>query len=306
MPANLKRIYIVPTVPGLYFGGLTFVMLLVGAGYQNNLVNLLAFFMLALLFVSMVITQAQLQDLEVVSFEIQPGFAFETSEARLRIRVLPKGSDREGLVFQVRGFEGKSKPTSLAVGKETSIQWTIHGPARGLHRVSRLDLSSVFPLGLFFCWRVLPAAVDWWVYPKKEGSLAAPEFSKDALISGGASAQSRSSGAAEDFRGHRKYLPGDSVRQVDWKASARNPEQEWLMKELEDLQQPLVWVNGDDPRLQGENDLEKKLSQLSQWLELAHQSQRAVRFEFSSSQVLWVGQGKPFIESCWRMLAQVP
>jgi uncharacterized protein (DUF58 family) len=304
MPASSKRIYIVPTVPGLYFGGLTFVMLLVGAGYQNNLVNLLAFFMLALLFVSMVITQAQLQDIEITQFEIPPTFAFSSTEVRVRVRVSSKGSDREGLVFQIRGFEGCSAATSLPVGKETLVQWTIQSPARGLHRISRLDLSSVFPLGLFFSWRILPVNADWWVYPKKEGSWVAPEFNLAALSAGSMAFQARHLGAAEDFHEHRKYVPGDSVRQVDWKAVARNPENPWLVKELEDLEQPLLWINGGAEPFRDLADPELRLSQLSSWLDRALHEQRAVRFEYPEQQVVWVGRGKAFIESCWRVLAQ--
>ncbi|MES2965054.1 MAG: hypothetical protein V4760_14305, partial [Bdellovibrionota bacterium] len=59
-----NRVYILPTGFGLVFIAGALVMILVGATYQNNLVNLLAFFMLSLVFIGMIQTHNNLKDVK--------------------------------------------------------------------------------------------------------------------------------------------------------------------------------------------------------------------------------------------------
>src|SRR3954470_4342296 len=69
------KIYILPTRFGFVFLFSVVLMLLAGAIYSNNLVNLLAFFLLAIALVAMVQTHNNLKNITLKLVHTEPGFA---------------------------------------------------------------------------------------------------------------------------------------------------------------------------------------------------------------------------------------
>jgi len=117
-------------------------------------------------------------------------------------------------------------------------------------------LATRFPFGLFRAWCPLKIDTECLVYPRPEGRQALPPS---------ATAGSRESGlkgvGRDDFAGFRDYVPGDSPRQIHWKAAARY---EGLPVKI------FSGANAGDMMLYWSDvatgDVEARLSQLSRWV----------------------------------------
>jgi uncharacterized protein (DUF58 family) len=269
IPIHAKRIYIVPTSVGIYFGVVTFSMLLIGAGYNNNLVNMLAFFMFALIFVSMVVTQAQLQGLELIEAESIDAFEGQPLEVSIRVSNSTV-TDKFGMEW--KWSTSRAEVQDRGSGLQTvrarpggRVSWTLQTRRRGCYTLKQVVMSSVFPLGLFYAWKKLELPLTIWVYPRPEGPLPLEGELLGESEGQNKETENLSKTGGDDFRGHRKYQPGDSSRRVDWKAYARSSD--LLVKEMSEPDHPeldLAWA-----RLPEQWEVEAKLSQLAKWIQLA-------------------------------------
>lgn len=254
------RIYILPTGFGFLFILSSVLMILVAATYQNNLVNLLAFFMLSLVFVAMVQTHNNLKDIRVSAIETEGGFAGETWAASIILHN-PTQEDRHNIDFELKcekkvGFYENTRPL-LRLG---SLHLRASYPAkeRGRHHLPAIKISSVFPLGLFRSWIWFKHESSYLVYPSRAGNRTLPISSSSGERIGG----SLRSEAGDDFYGHRKFQTGDSAHHVDWKAHARG--RPLLVKEFKDSSSGFVRLDWN--HLEG-LDTEQRLSQLACWVD---------------------------------------
>ena len=103
----------------------------------------------------------------------------------------------------------------------TEFQYRYRPSRRGLARFGAIELWLPGPLGLVWQRRRISADASVPVYPDfsmlQPHSLAAQ---RDSQLEGGQRRQPRR-GEGMEFHQLREYRPGDSLRQVDWKASAR-------------------------------------------------------------------------------------
>lgn len=257
------RIYILPTGFGLLFIGGALLMILVGATYQNNLVNLLAFFMLSLIFIAMVQTHNNLKDVTVETLEAENGYkdgqyvvtAVLTNTAR---------DPRFNLEFSLRRKTAASIYENLQpLLPKGLVKLKASYPAvtRGKFSLNEVKVHTMYPLGLFRAWTWLPNQTTYYVYPKPEGQLA---FPRGAIGSEAAEVQVAAKGG-DDFAGHRRYETGDSLSHIDWKAKARG--RPLLIKEFNEGAPAPITL--DWYQLNEEFDTEQKLSQLAQWVDEA-------------------------------------
>src|SRR6476620_10918667 len=73
-----NKVYIVPTKFGMALFASVLFMLMAGAAYGNNLVNLLGFFLAAIGFVTMIQTHNNIRGVKVTSVQMEPGYAGST------------------------------------------------------------------------------------------------------------------------------------------------------------------------------------------------------------------------------------
>lgn len=300
---NREKIYIVPTRVGAFFIFSTLVMLLVGSGYSNNLVNVLAFFMFALVFVAMVLTNLQLKDVDLEDFEIYPAFAGTSGEVAAALRN-SSSTERWGIeaaLPQASGREYRPKPAHIPARQSARLRWSKPPESRGRYRLQRLELYSIYPLGLFHAWKVVPVNASYFVYPKRAGTLPLPF----QLEGGEAEAlQQATVTLGDDFRGHRKYLAGDSPRQIDWKAFARG--RPLLIKEINEGEPPdqvLDWHSLDGMIVGGvEIDDEARLSQLASWVQECYARGGNFRLRLPGQAEL-SGRGLEHVNRCFEQLA---
>lgn len=255
------RIYIIPTRFGLAFILGACVMLLVGATYQNNLVNLLAFFMLSLIFVAMVQTHNNLKDITVEALDADSSFSgseFVITAVLHNNSKTPRFNLGTDLRKRVPEVVYENVLPLLPHGS-IKLRSAYKAKKRGHYRIDEIKVSTVYPLGLFYAWIWLNSKGDYFVYPEPKGHRSFP------LIGVGQEAtHAQRSLEGEDFHGHRKFDSGDSPRHIDWKAHARG--RPLMIKQFTEGTASAVWFEWN--ALEG-LETEEKLSQLAAWIEEA-------------------------------------
>jgi uncharacterized protein (DUF58 family) len=114
----------------------------------------------------------------------------------------------------------------------------------------------MYPFGLFSASIRLPVGAEYFVYPKPVGSDVWP-----SLQQGGESGAPSSAKAGDDFAGVRAYMPGESLRHVDWKAFARG--RPLSVKQFTGGGGHELWFDAGE---MGRLPLEARLSQLALWI----------------------------------------
>lgn len=107
---------------------------------------------------------------------------------------------------------------ALAVdpGRMARAPLAVAAGTRGRLPLGRITVSSIYPLGLWRAWGYVHFPVAAWVYPHPEPT--APPLPMQGAGAGEGHAQAAGN---EEFSGLRRYAPGDTPRQIAWKALAR-------------------------------------------------------------------------------------
>jgi len=283
MRAN--KILVWPTALWLIFGPVLGCMWIAAVNYANNLVYAILYLIASLAFISLFHTWRNLAALRVENIRIQPAFAGED----VRVEVYLRNSSKHtiyGLTFARYGEDvaGPFVPWDMAhplrfleflrarrivplrvadargvrVDAEDTcaVEVAFTSERRGLYRFDSLLLRSCYPLGLFWASVRLMVATEYYVYPKPEGTQAWP-----ALTPGGESGAPSSLKAGDDFAGVRAYMPGESLRHVDWKAYARG--RPLSVKQFTGSGGQELWLDAAE---MGRLPLEARLSQLALWI----------------------------------------
>ncbi len=248
-----RRLYILPTRAGLGFGMLLLLMLIAGLNYANSLALFLTFLLSGFALVTMHLCHRNLVGTSLDAAHAPPTFALRPGNLEVtlgnaapspRYRIESGISDAPTLVADV--------PTQ---GRQR-VDLPVAAPTRGIVVLDRLHLTTTHPFVLFRAWTWVHAPLRMLVYPRPHGSLPMPAES-------GRKSGQRSQGhsGADEWHGLRPFRDGDSPRQVDWKAYAR--EAPLLVKEYSTM--------GSELRLfsfshLGELGTEARLEQLTRWV----------------------------------------
>ncbi len=153
---------------------------------------------------------------------------FEGDSLRIDIDITNPGSRllflevRDRLPRQLKVEEGAPYDfVALPRGGTASLHYTVGAPLLGVYAVGPTDLRLEDPFGLFFEERAVEGDSTLWVLPRKEDLRKAALLSRLPLPLLGEHQVNRP-GDGFDFFALREYVPGDTMRQVNWKASARS------------------------------------------------------------------------------------
>ena len=244
-----------PSGFGWAYAGLCLVVFLLAVNYGNNLVYGLCFLLIGLGLNALLLGYGNVKDIQVRFLRTEPAFAGESARFVFTASE-PDGRDRWGLVLGSVAADSRSV-FSLQSDGVSSVALDVATGARGRLVLSDLQLASRYPLGLARFRRLLSvdsALPTCLVYPAPKG--AAPLPSPERASGREASVD------ASDPAGARAYRAGDSLSQIDWKASARSTE--ILTKEFDGGDRlPALWL--DLATTPGE-DLEAQLSLLCAWV----------------------------------------
>lgn len=155
---------------------------------------------------------------------------FEGDSTRVDLKLANPGKRllfvevRDRLPRQVKVQEGKGAPYDfLALPRHGAgrLHYEMSAPLLGVYEVGPTDLRLEDPFGLFFEERSVAPADTLWVLPRQEDLRKAALLSRLPLPLLGEHQVNRP-GDGFDFFALREYVPGDTMRMVNWKASARS------------------------------------------------------------------------------------
>lgn len=255
LPVTLlaRRLYIVPTRAGIGFGLLLILMLTAGLNYANSSALFLTFVLMGFTLVSMHQCHRNLLGIRVLAATTQPTFARGQGSLTLLIEN-PATHAR----YRIGAALDEAEPATIDLSGHArqAIALPLAAPRRGRVRVDRVLLITRLPFGLFRTWTWVHMPIEVLVYPFPHGSLPMP--------SGGGErpgVRSRTNTGLDEWLGLRPFRDGDSPRQVDWKAYAR--ESPLLVKEYSASSAELRLF--DFETLRGLST-EARLEQLSSWV----------------------------------------
>lgn len=248
-----RRLYILPTRAGLGFLVLLLFMLIAGLNYANSLALFLTFLLSGFVLVTMQLCHRNLLGTSLHAAVVPPTFALRAGNLRLTLEN-PTVAPRYQVALGIS--DEPSRATDIPAHGRSHIDLPVSAAKRGIVMVDRLRLTTTHPFGLFRTWTWVHAPIGMLVYPRPFGPLPMP--GESGRKSG---ARTQGDSGADEWHGLRPFRDGDSPRQVDWKAYAR--EAPLLVKEYSAMGSELrLFRFGQLPGL----DTEARLEQLSRWV----------------------------------------
>ena len=230
-----RQIYIVPTRFGILFCFLLIGMLVGSNNYGINLGFMLTFLLAGIGLSAMIQTWRNLTGLEIIPGNVQSVFCGAPAIFPLNCHN-HRPSERPGLHLSA---SEKASVFDLAGNNGAKIDCIVSTSKRGYLRPKRWTVFTYFPLGLFYAWAYIETEQNCLVYPNPIAEdLPLNQLFASNVISGYENDDNI------DFHGHRKYQPGDNLKQLDWKALARG--RGYLIKHFIKLDDEDVWLNWDD------------------------------------------------------------
>lgn len=286
---STRRVYILPTRPGLAFAALLFVMLLAGLNYSNSIAMLFTFLLAGFALIAMHLTHRNLVGVTLRGVATVDGFAGE--HGRILV-TLENGADTPRLGLDCETERTARTPVDVAAGGTARADLSLALERRGRVHVDRVRLSTAFPFGLFRAWTYahLDIAVLAWPVPRGRNEPP-PETS-----SGGNSPAVHRAGD-EEWSGLREFRHGDSPRQVAWPAYARG--RGLLVKVYES---PVAHQRCFDLATAPGADLEARLEQLAAWIVAAHARGERYGLRLGSHEIA-PGAGNEHRDRCLGALA---
>ncbi|MGH7263987.1 MAG: DUF58 domain-containing protein [Candidatus Rokuibacteriota bacterium] len=242
-----------PTRDGVWWSLAALGLGLAAMNTGNNLVYLLSSMLLALMLVSMTLSELALRGLTLTPVVPEEVFAarpalFGCVVANGKRRWASYSVSVEVLAAGRRVDRVLHLPW-LPARAERVGTWEATFPARGRHRLPGVRLTTRFPFGLFVKTRRVPLDGEVLVFPAVHP--VAPERLRQAGGLGDATTRRR--GRGHDLYNLRQYRPGDDPRLIHWRSSAKT--QTLTVRELEedsalDTRIVLEGRGADPPRLE--------------------------------------------------------
>ena len=286
-----RRIYVLPTRFGLFFGVLLVAMGVGALNYNNNPALLLMLMLAGAAQTSLLGAHLQLSGLRFVAIGGDPVPAGTPIQVRLHARAATRGRARRGLHVDCDAADGWLTLED-GVGEATLALPT---QQRGWLDVPRLRVSTTRPLGLVRAWS--------WIWPEQPLLVyPAPEADGPPLPDGeGETAAARLHPLGDDVHHLRAYRRGDSPRMIAWKPTARLGN--LLVREYERPQSADIVL--DWSKLHG-LDTESRIRRLARWVDEAERDARRYRLLVPGHPPIGPAHGPAHRHACLRALALLP
>ncbi len=312
---NLRNVYIFFSREGLLFVVLLIITFIVGVNYGNNLVLGLCFYLISVWLISFHVTFAHISGLQVQLLEVTMAEAGEPVWVTLQLRSDSRQPRRQLSV----GFESQDSHSSTAattnqlnhnqtslllarLKDEQIIRLPVETHRRGKLELPRLQIKTVYPLGIMRAWSYVYFDSSAWVYPKPEAFEWQAQYlvsTSTDLPTGGQYIQGQ-----DDFERLDNYIAGESLARVSWAHVARG--QGMFTKHFADpvgFEQRLAYE--DMPAMTHE----QKLAQLAYGVLALGRSEVPFQLQLpndvNGASAATIGQGEGFAQACLLRLAQV-
>lgn len=288
---NQRRIFIVPSKTAVGLLVLVVLLFLLGVNFQNSLVYIICFWLLALLVLNVFYTWRNLAGLTVTAIGVEPCFAGEKAVMELALSC-PEKQAKFALELVWAGED--QVQVNLATVQTQRVKLSHSTQGRGLFRPPRIHVATRYPTGLAVAWSYVYLDVQGLVYPAPVEKAFQPSGNthQEALEDGVEIA-----GGSSDFSGVRDYQQGDTPKRIHWKKFAQTGE--LYTKTFVDYASHDLWLDWDDLPMPG---IEVRLSHLCRKVLDFHQEQRQFGLRLPGK-VIVPGKGEAHKVRCLQALA---
>ena len=286
-----RKIFIVPSKTALGLLGVIALLFLLGINFQNSLVYIISFWLLALLLLNIFYTWHNLAGLTLTAIGVEPCFAGE--KAVLEV-ALSRPAKQAKYALEL-AWEGEDQVQVNLVSAQTLRVKLSHSTSgRGYFKPPRLQVSTRYPTGLAVAWSYVYLNVQGLVYPAPVEQAFQPQ--------GDASNETADNGleiarGTSDFSGVRDYQHGDGPKRVHWAKFAQTGK--LYTKTFVDYASHDVWLDWDSLPMPG---IEVRLSHLCRKVLEFHQEQRQFGLKLLGN-VIEPGKGEAHQARCLQALA---
>lgn len=254
-----RRIFILPTKPGLFFGLVVLLMLIASLNFNNNMGLMMTFLLFGLAQVAIYRVFFNLKDLIINHVTAQPIFLGNKAEFLIYLKSTITKYD-----ICVNLLEKKKKNClpELIANEIKPLGYTTQTKKRGWLVLGKIKIHTSFPFGLFFAWIVTNIEAKCLVYPMPE--KAPPPFPTHPQSDG----ETNTIKQGEDFHGLKPFASGDSMRLIAWKRTAQTGE--LISREFQQTHGKKLYLDFTQIPLA---ETEAKLSRLTAWVMSAQQKQ---------------------------------
>lgn len=255
-----RRVYILPTRPGMGFGALLLVLLIGSVNYNLGLGFGLTFLAASCAVVDMYSTYRNLAHLRLRAGRAPDVFAGAEVPFELHL-ANPTRVDRYAVWVDVDDAIEPRHPVDVPAGGSAAVVLSAPATKRGWRPAPRVRLMTRFPLGLFRAW-------SYWQPDSRALVFPSPELDAPPLpMSGHPSPEGSGGAGSDDFAGVRSYQPGDPMRHLAWRQIARlDPADggQLVTKQFEGGTVDRLVIDFD--ALPPQLGLELKLSRMARWV----------------------------------------
>ena len=213
LPSTLeyRDIYVMPTRFGGWFGVLLALMAVAGLNFNNNMTLLLVFLLGSIAMLTTLLAYRNLAGIRINGILARPAFAGE--EAQFDV-LLKNTEERHRFAIRVTA---EASVDCADIEPQNTRRFRIGQAAsrRGWLELAPFRVENRFPLGLFRAWSVVIPRARCLVYPRP--AVNPPPLPQSGRGDHGAAQR----GEGEHFHGLREYQPGDPLRRIAWRTSAR-------------------------------------------------------------------------------------
>lgn len=213
---NQRRVFIMPSKPGLGFAAMLIVLFVASVNYNLSLGFALTFLIAGCAIIDMHLSFRNLAHLYLAAGRAPAVFAGQ--EAQFELHLINRRKHARFAIWA--GFVGDGLPDleqaiDIQANSTTSILLGAHARRRGWLQAPRVRLQTRFPLGLFRAWSYWQPDATVLVYPQPE------ENAPPLPLSDEYDSQGEGQAGQDDFAGIRAYQAGDSMRRLAWRQIAR-------------------------------------------------------------------------------------
>jgi uncharacterized protein (DUF58 family) len=230
---NHQNIFIFPAKFGLLFLSLCVLLFLLGTNYQNNLMLLLCYFLLAIFLVNLLASYINFARINLQIGKCSEVFVGDNLHIPLWLDANNDGTPHaNGLLhFKFKTTKGKpSKKNKICNDQSETIvdadafsnpiNLSQKCQQRGKLTLSRVTVKSFYPLGLYRCWTHLAFTHEITVFPKPlpcEINLHVSEHNSTKK----SGEMTNQQAGHDDFSHLKAYQIGESLNHVAWKQLAK-------------------------------------------------------------------------------------
>lgn len=258
-----RQVFILPTLFGMGFAFMLVFTALGGLNFNNNMALLMVFTLGALTAMTTLLAYRDLAGLEIDSVRAEPVFAGEPAHFHIQL-TNPDPHARYSLQAALATAPAGAS-TDLAAGAAGRMTLAVPTQRRGWLEPPPLRLETRYPLGMFRAWS--------WIFPASPALVYPAPAQQPPPLPRSAEGRRRQPrvGEGDQVHGLRNYRPGDALRRVAWRTSARHDA--LYTREMESPRDAACELRWDATR----GDTEQRLSLLTAWVLMADHRQLEYR-----------------------------